>query len=352
MQRGAWFGVAILPMASIAACSQEQTSTPDPLVRTVAYTTGDAGEVSYTGVVKARTESDLGFRVAGKIVERYVDAGTSVRAGQPLMRIDAADLGLAASGASDRVRAAAADAEHARADLARLRGLVEAGAISASQADAARAAAVTTAANLSAARAAARNAANELGYAILRADSDGVVVATLADAGQVVAAGTPVVRLARSGPREAAIDVPEALGTKLPATARATLYGGGSYEARLRIAAASADPQTRTFAARYVLNGTPVPPLGATITLAFSAPLLDTASASIPLAALLTRERGSGVFVVRGKTARFVPVRVVAYGNETARVATAAIRPGERIVALGVQLLRDGQRVRLAVPAQ
>lgn len=322
-----------------------------PYVQTVLVSgSAAAGAERYTGSVRARIEADLGFRVPGKIAERRVDPGMRVRRGQVLMRLDPTDLGLAAGAAADRLRAAEAEAARAAADEARLKGLVEAGATAAATYDAAVAARKSTAATLAAVRAQAADAANQRGYAALVADSDGVVTEVLAQPGQVVSAGTPVLRLARAGAREALIAVPEAALPRLPRAARATLYATGeTVGARLREVAGAADPLTRTYAARYMLAAAPeAAALGSTVTLE----LRDAAGPApieVPLAALTDRGRGPGVWVVGAdRRVRRRAVRLVALAEESARLAPGALRPGERIVALGAQLLREGQQVRLA----
>jgi RND family efflux transporter MFP subunit len=352
LARSPLFGIALSGAALLAGCSAgTPAEAPAPLVETArAQVDGPLSGDAYTGTVHARVESTLAFRVPGKIVARLVDAGAHVRAGQPLLRLDARDLGLAASAAADKVRAAEADAARTAADEARLRPLVATGAIAPSTYDGARAARDAAAATLSAARAAAANAANERGYAVLVADADGVVTEVLAEAGQVVGAGTPVLRLARSGAREALVAVPETALATLPKSAQATVYGRSApVTATLREVAGAADPLTRTFAARYVLAGAPEEaPLGATVTVR----LAGTAAAAavrVPLGALVDRESGQGVFVIRpDMRLRFQPLRPLRLTEEEALVPAAALPPGTRVVALGGQLLRPGQKVRPA----
>jgi len=312
----------------------------------VAVGNAGSGTLSYTGTVRSRIESDLGFRVGGKIVERLVDAGERVRRGQPLMRLDATDLGLAATAAADRLRAAQAEATRAAADEARLRRLVETGAVSRSAYDTALAAARSSEANLSAARASANEAANQQGYATLVADADGIVIDLLAQPGQVVSAGTPVVRLARAGSREAAVAVPETQLATLPRAGRAVLYGSGQIlPARLREVAGAADRLTRTYDARFELGDADLP-LGATVTVQLPRP--TAAPLAVPLSALHDGGAGPGVWVVRTGRVTFRPVSVAALGEESASIAAGALAPGDRIVALGAHLLREGQAVRLA----
>lgn len=341
----------------LVACGPAKPDDPRtaaPLVRTgIVQDTGPAVRM-FTGTVVARVQSDLGFRVPGKIVERLVDAGQTVRRGQPLMRIDATDLQLATRAEDDAVTAAKARATQAVADEARYRGLVSAGAVSASEYDRIRAGADTAQAQWRAAQARANVARNEARYAVLVADADGVVMSTLGEPGQVVAAGQAVVRLARSGPREAIVDLPETFRPALGSIGRATLYGGTGQtgDARLRQLSDAADPQTRTFEARYVLEG-PIAraPLGATVTLRVPDPRAAAGDAAmrVPHTALYDRGDGPGVWIVEGAPPRVVwrRIRLAAIGDETTTVA-AGLKAGERFVALGAHLLHDGESVRVA----
>ncbi len=337
--------------ALLAACSGPAPAPPaEPLVETaLTAADGDLSGLAYTGTIRARSEAMLAFRVPGKVAARLVDAGAHVHAGQPLFRLDTSDLGLAASAAADKVRAAEADAARTAADEARLRPLVATGAIAPLAYDGARAARDAAAANLAAARAASASAANQRGYGILTADADGVVTEVLAEAGQVVAAGTPVLRLARSGAREALVAIPETALAALPKTAQAMVYGAAApIPAILREVAGAADPLTRTFAARYVLAGPPESaPLGATVTLRL--PGMSAAATRVPLGALVDLGKGQGVWVIAAnRTVRFQPARPLRLTEEDALLPAAALPPGTRIVALGGHLLHAGQKVRLA----
>jgi len=184
--------VGLLPLA-LSACSDATSSndprTQIPLVRVGTVEPAVQAERSFTGIVAARVQSDLGFRVPGKILERLVDTGQAVKHGEPLMRIDPTDLRLATRAHDEAVAAATARARQTAEDEARYRDLVSPGAVSASAYDKVKAAADSARAELKAARAQANVAHNEMGYAVLLADSDGVVVETLAEPGQVVSAG-------------------------------------------------------------------------------------------------------------------------------------------------------------------
>ncbi|MDU7680789.1 MAG: efflux RND transporter periplasmic adaptor subunit, partial [Klebsiella grimontii] len=226
--KSAPLAVCLLPFA-LAACGDvsgtDDPRTQPPLVRSATVVSAMDASRAFTGVVVARVQSDLGFRVQGKILERLVDTGQNVKRGQPLMRLDPVDLGLQAQAQQQAVAAARARAKQAAADEARYRGLVAAGAVSASAYDQIKAAADTAKAELNAAQAQANVAQNATGYTVLLADADGVVMETLAEPGQVVSAGQPVVRLARAGQREASVQLPETLRPAPASEAEAMLYG-------------------------------------------------------------------------------------------------------------------------------
>lgn len=347
--------VCALPFA-LVACGAKAPSDPRteaPLVRVAIVQGATAASRSFTGTVAARVQSDLGFRVSGKVLERLVDSGQTVKRGQPLMRLDPIDLKLAAQARQEAVTAARARAQQTAQDEARYRALRGTGAISASAYDQAKAAADAAKAQLSAAEADADVARNAAGYAELVANGDGVVMETLAEPGQVVSAGQPVVRLAHAGRREAVIQLPETLRPAIGSVAQATLFGsnGVSEPATLRQLSDAAAPSTRTFEARYVLQGALAnAPLGATVTIQ----LPDARSAAqgavqVPIGALLDTGKGPGVWVIGGEPAKvsWRSVTVERLDDESARVV-GPLKQGERIVALGAQLLRPGELVRPA----
>lgn len=342
---------------SLAACHHPEPDarTTPPLVRTAEAGSATSAGRGYTGIVSARVQSDLGFRVAGKIVERLVDPGETVKRLQPLMRIDQTDFTLATAARAGAVEAAKARALQTASDEKRYRGLVAEGAVSASAYDQMQAAALAAAAELSAAQAQIDVARNEAGYSVLLADADGVVVDTLAEPGQVVAAGQTVVRLARSGPREATIHLPETLRPAIGSVAQASLYGGGGTSngsARLRQLSSAADPRTRTFEARYVLDGAAAAaPLGATVTIYIAEPA-SQAAMQIPISAVFDNGKGPGVWVIEVRETpepqvSWRPVVLAAIEDETATLASG-LAAGDRFVTLGPHLLHQGEKVRLA----
>lgn len=311
--------VCLLPLA-LAGCGEpadhDDPRIRPPLVRVATVERAEAGSRAFTGVVVARTQSDLGFRVAGKVLERRVETGQSVKRGQLLLRLDPADLALQAQSQQRAV-----DAARARADL-------------------------------SAAQAQANVAQNATGYAGLLADADGVVVETLAEPGQVVSAGQVVIRLARAGQREARVQLPETLRPAVGSEALATRYGSESQPvtATLRLLSDAADATTRTFEARYVLNGALAnAPLGSTVTLRIGNDQAPGQVLAVPLASVYDPGNGPGVWRIasRPATVSWQPVTVLGLNDETARV-TGPLKPGEPIVALGAHLLHQGEAVRLA----
>lgn len=345
---GAFF-VAFEPAKQETAAADPRTASP--LVRVVEATTTGTAERSFTGTVASRVQSNLGFRVSGKIVERLVDVGQQVRQGQALMRIDETDLQLALTAKRNTVTEAQAVLVQAQADEKRYAALVKNGlAASPQRYEQAKAALDTATAQLAAAEADAAVAENSASYTTLLADSDGTVVETLGDPGQVVTAGQTVVQLAKAGPREAVVWLPETLRPRVGSEAQARVYGsdGLSGNARLRQISDSADSQTRTYEARYVLEGRAASaPLGSTVTIK----ILDAdrqSEVAIPVGAILDDGSRTGVWVVNGTTStvKFTPVKVRQIGEETAFVT--GIGTGEQVVALGAHLLADGAAIRIA----
>lgn len=350
------FVVCLLPLV-LTACGGRPAPDPrteTPLVGVAPAVPASAEPLSFTGVVSARVQSDLGFRVPGKVLQRLVDAGQSVTRGQVLMRIDPTDLRLDASAQSESVAAARAQAKRAIDDEARYRGLVAAGAISASAYGQIKAAADSARAELAAAEAQAGVAKNSAGYSELRADADGIVVDTLAEPGQVVSAGQVVVRLAHAGPREATVDLPETLRPAIGSKAEATLYGQDQMPvaASLRQLSGAADPLTRTYEAKYVLEGALASaPLGATVTVRIHVKQEGARHGiQVPIGAVFDQGKGPGVWVVTGNPAHVTwrSVHVLGLTDAAALLAPAqeGLATGDQVVALGAQLLHDGEKIR------
>jgi RND family efflux transporter MFP subunit len=350
------YAICLLPFA-LSACGEHPASdarTKAPVVRVGTVQAASVASRAFTGVIAARVQSDLSFRVPGKVLERLVDAGQTVKRGQPLVRIDPIDLGLQARAQQQAVTAARARAKQTADDEARYRDLVAEGAVSASAYDQTKAAADAARAQLDAAEAQADVASNASSYAILVADADGVVIETLAEPGQVVSAGQTIVRLAREGHREALVHLPETLRPALGSLGQASLYGNPQdavpATAKLRQLSGAADSLTRTFEARYVLEG-PLAraPLGATVTVEIPDGTKSTPSLQVPIGAVFDPGKGTGVWVVEGKPAKVAwrSVQVLGLGDDVAQV-TGNLKTGEQVVSLGVHLLREGDTVRPA----
>lgn len=323
--------------------------TASPLVIVAEATKNKMAERSFTGTVASRVQSNLGFRVPGKIVQRMVDAGQQAKQGQPLMRIDETDLQLALTAKRNAVIAAQAVLFQAQADEKRYAALVKNGSAATPQRyEQAKAALDTASAQLAAAEADAEVAENAAAYTVLLADSDGTVVNTLGDPGQVVSAGQTVVQLALTGPREAVVWLPETLRPRVGSEAKASVYGGDGLtgKARLRQISDAADPQTRTYEARYVLDGAAASvPLGSTVTIKI-ADADRQSEVAIPVGAILDDGSRTGVWVFDSgtSTVKFTPVEIKQIGEETAFVTGIDI--GEQVVALGAHLLQNGAVVR------
>ena len=333
----------VLLAALLGACSEAPPPPAAPkLVRTQIVGAGDtaidATQRSYSGEVRARVETTLGFRVAGKIVERRVDAGMAVKPGQVLARLDATDAGL-------QLTQAEAQRALAAADLARYRELRAKNYISASALDARETA-------YKAAEAQAALAKNQASYTTLVADRKGVVGQVLAEPGQVVSVGQAVFRLAPDGEREIAIALPEGevSSFKLAQAAEVSfLATGKSLTGRLREISPVADPVTRTFAARVSLkDADPLLPLGLTATVRFPNGAAGTAKRIVPLTAIFQQGTQPAVWLVGADgTVKLQGVTVAAF-TDAGAVVTAGLAGGEQIVTAGVNLLTAGEKVRVA----
>ncbi|MBL8882391.1 MAG: efflux RND transporter periplasmic adaptor subunit [Hyphomicrobium sp.] len=323
--------------------------TPPPLVKVVNAASVAGVERAFTGTIAARVQSNLGFRVPGKIVERLVDVGQKVKAGQPLMRIDETDLRLALTAKRNAMIATRATFVQARADEKRYATLVNGGiAASPQRYEQAKAALDTAEAQLAAAEAEAKVAENEATYSTLVADADGTVVTAPAEPGQVIAAGQTVVQLAHAGPREALVALPETIRPAIGAIAEASVYSSDDRRAiaRLRQISNAADTQTRTYEARYVLDGDAASaPLGATVTIRLAANG-NRSDVEVPIGAVLDDGNRTGVWILENNatTVRFAPVQIKRLGEENAVVS--GIEVGQPVIALGAHLLRDGAIVR------
>jgi len=339
----------------LAACGKAASSTDPrteaPLVRAGLVERSVQAERSFTGIVAARVESDLGFRVPGKVLERLVDTGQTVKLGQPLMRIDPTDLRLALRAHEEAVAAARARARQTAEDEVRYRNLVAIRAVSASEYDQARAAAESARADLNAAEARADVARNETGYAVLLADADGVMVETLAEPGQVVAAGQTIMKLARTDDREVVISIPENRLSELSAATEIdiSLWADPSkiYKGKLRELSPSADPVTRTYAAKIsVRNADAAIKLGMTANV-YLRGVQRSAAIMLPATALFQDNGHAAVWIVdkTNSQVKLVPVEVGEYVEDRVGIL-AGLAPGDTVVRAGVHKLFAGEKVR------
>lgn len=335
---------ACLPEAKTAAPAPEEPPRPVQVAE-IRHLPADAGP-SFTGVVRARREADVALRAGGRIAERLVDLGAEVTAGQVLFRLDPRDLELALRAAEADVLSAEATAAQAVNDAARSRALVSAGHVAAAFHEQREATARAATQRLAAARAQRDLARNRLDYAELRAPSAGRVTAILAESGQVVAEGAPVLRLADPSEREVLVQLPETAIGAMEATARFWARPEVALPVRLREVAAQADPNMRTYAARFALPDAPDwARLGMTATIQIAAEA-QAPSARIPLSAL--HDRGQGPMVWRLSAEGRIeatPVTVLGLSESMATIRTG-LPEGTRIIAMGAQLLDPDSRVR------
>ncbi len=348
------FMVPALAVLLLAACSDATEKKPDEVRPVRVITIGESAQqntASYAADVRPRHEVRLSFRVGGKIVERLVEVGSKVRAGQPVARLDAADLALAAASAKAQAASIATERNLAAAELARYRELREKNFISQAEFERRSSALEAAAAKLEAAQALSRQSANQAGYALLLADGAGVITALEAEAGQVVAAGQTVARLARRGELEAAFAVPEAQRALLQNAADLTLtlnaFPGKQWKAKLRELSPAADPVGRTYAARAtILDAGEDIELGMSARVAVSAPNASP-KPEVPVAALYSRGDQPQVFVVEGDgIVQARQVKTAGISGERV-VIESGLRTGDVVVAAGAALLRPGQRVRV-----
>lgn len=335
----------------MVACSKKTEKLEEIRpVRAIAVAADKAVALAeFSGEVKARYESQLGFRVGGKIVAREVDVGTQVKRGQVLMRLDPQDLQLAQRQAEAGLRSAQSSRDYAAADLKRYRELRDKNFVSQAALDGKVTAYDSAASSVEQAQAALRNQANQTGYASLVADADGVVTAINAEAGQVVSAGTPVASVARGGDKDVVIGVPEnrvdALRKLKDVRVRLWADPQAAIAGAVREVSPIADAATRTYAVKVALPMDANVKLGMTAYVAFmqegAQPVIR-----LPLSALSAASgAGSSVWVVESGAVRKVPVTLGATsGNE---VAVDGLTAGQVVVTAGVNLLVPGQKVKI-----
>ena len=345
-------GAALL----LAACSRP--APPEEPVRAVKVisvgTTAYSPSREYAGYVRAQVESRLGFRIGGKLVKRQAELGQHVKAGQVLAQLDPQDYRLAADAARAQVAAAAINRNLAAADFKRYQTLKDQNFISGAELERRESTLKAAQAQLEQAQSQSAVQGNQTGYAVLKADVSGIVTAVDAEAGQVVAAGAPVVRIAVDGVRDVVFSVPEdkvaAIMVGMPVSVR-VWTGNADLAGKVREVAASSDPVTRTYAVKVSLGGK-APPLGATVYVTVE----SGAATAVPVIKLPTsalRQDGQATTVwVLDEAAMTVRAQVIqvatADGNEV--VVASGLTPGMRVVSAGVHVLSPGQKVSIYQP--
>jgi RND family efflux transporter MFP subunit len=349
--------IAAMAAGALAACTEGNGRTaerPQELravfAQSVSFEPRTANR-SFVGVVRPRVESDLGFRVGGKVSERLVQVGERVIAGQALARLDTVDLMLQLEQAQAELAAASASLISAEQEDRRIDQLRREGWSTVSASEKQKAAVEEARGRRNRAERSVSLAANSLDYATLKADADGIVTATLVEPGQVVAQGVASIRLAKVDSREAVAAIPESLIERVKtAKAEVSLWSepGKTFQARLRELAPSADPATRTYQARFtIVDAPPNLEFGLTATVTLSDPDSEKV-VRLPLSALFNEGKGTSVFVVDPATGALAlkPVDVVAYESNNV-VLRNSVAAGEMVVTLGVQKLDTAQRVRI-----
>lgn len=353
LRRGAAMRYLTMALAAsfLAACSRPPEKTEDirPVRVMRLAAAGNTLGIELAGEVVPRYESRIGFRVGGKIVERKVEIGSTVRRGQPLMQLDPTDLQLSQAQARAAVGAAESSLTLAKAELDRYRELRQKNFVSQAVLDAKESAYRSALSGHEQAVAGLKVQSNQRSYATLAADADGVVTGLDAEVGQVVAPGTPVVRIARSGGTEVRVSIPEdqveALRRATSVTVRTWANPGVTLEGSLREVSPVADPATRTFTAKITLpKAGPEVRLGMTATVSFALPAPD--SIRLPMTALFEEQGKTAVWVVDNDVVRRVSVQLAgANGNEI--LVAAGLEAGQTVVTAGVNLLREGQKVAI-----
>lgn len=352
----------IIPLAlslSVAAALLSGCSRPAPSeepIRAVKVLTvgmqgmGAGGE--FAGEVRARVESRLGFRVGGKIVRRNVELGQRVKAGEILAQLDPQDYQLAAQAARAQVSAALTNRDLAAADFKRYKELRDQNFISGAELERRDAALKAAQAQLDQAQAQGAAQGNQASYTTLLADVSGVVTAVEAEAGQVVAAGTPVVRIAQDGPRDVVFAVPEDKVAQVKIGSGVEVRAWGAQTAiagAVREVAASADPVTRTFGVKVSLPAKDALALGATVSvLPQSLSRTGVQVIKLPTSALRQDGQSSAVWVLdtASMTVKLQPIEIAtADGNDV--VVAGGLQPGMQVVSAGVHVLSPGQKVTI-----
>lgn len=344
----------VLSTVILAGCSR-QAPAPEPVrsVKVVEVGVGASQSATeFAGEVKPRTESRLGFRVAGKVVQRQAEVGQRVKPGQVLAQLDARDYQLAADAVRAQVRAAQTNRDLAAADFKRYQQLRDQNFISGAELERRESTLKAAQAQLEQAQAQLASQGNQAAYTSLVADVAGIVTAVEAEPGQVVTAGQPVVRIAHDGPRDVVFSVPEDKVVQIKAGSAVAVRAwsdNSRLEGKVREVAAAADPVTRTYPVKVALDAAAALPLGSTAHVVPQA--LSNAGAPViklPTSALRKEGNGTAVWVLdrQAMTVKSQPVQIAsADGNDA--VIAAGLQPGMLVVSAGVHVLSAGQKVAI-----
>ncbi len=347
---------ALLVVAALAIAGCSQPAPPEDPIRAVKVITVGASafdsEPEFSAEVRARVESRIGFRVAGKITRRQAELGQHVKAGQVLAQLDPQDYKLAADAARAQLAAATTNRDLAKGDLKRYQGLREQNFISGADLERRETTYKAAQAQFEQATAQLSSQGNQANYTTLVADGPGIVTAIEAEPGQVVTAGTPVVRIAQDGARDVVFSVPEdrvALVTPGSAVSVRGWADDRDMAGTVREVAGSADPVTRTFTVKVALDAVDAPALGATV---YARPKAlgrtGVAVIKLPTSALRQEGQATAVWVLdkATMTVRSQPVQI-ATADGNAAVIAGGVTPGMLVVAAGVHVLSPGQKVSI-----
>ncbi|KQY13845.1 efflux RND transporter periplasmic adaptor subunit [Rhizobium sp. Root482] len=339
---------------ALSACSQEKAEAPQVVrpVKVIEIARADnIRELHYAGAVRARTEMNLGFRVAGKITERLVDIGQRVKAGDPLARIDPTDYELAVNSAKASLDAAERQVETAQLARSRAEQLFAKNVSPKAQLEQAVLNYDQAVATRDTARSSLDQAKNQVRYAELRSDHNGIVTAVNADIGQVVGSGTPVLTVAVDGGKEVLIAVPETeIAQFKPGNAVEVRFWSSAklvLEGKIREIAGSADPQSRTFAVRISLPDDPGVLLGMTAGIEATVEA-GPQTVSLPLSALAQQDDRPIVWRVdrAEATVHAHPVEIAGFTDDGVRIAKG-LEAGDMVVSAGTQFMTEGLKVKI-----
>lgn len=347
--------LVIASLALMAGCGKKEEPVPEPrLVNVVHVSVGASdGDVAYSGEVRPRYETNLGFRVAGKIVARNVEVGSFVRKGGLLARLDPGDQELSTTSARSQLEAAKSEFSQAKAELERYTDLLQKNFISQAEYERRLNAHNVAKARLDQAQAQLAVTENQTGYTTLAADQAGVVTAIQAEAGQVVAAGQTVIKLARTDEKEVVIAVPENRLAELGVSREIaiTLWADPSktYRGKVREVSPSADPVTRTYAAKIaMLDADATVKFGMTANVYLKG-IQRGATVMLPATALFQDNGKAAVWIVDPATSqvKLVPVEAGEYLEDKVAIVSG-LKQGDVVVRAGVHKLFAGEKVRPA----